>query len=669
MVPGYREVRELGGGGGGRVVLATYEATGAYVAIKYLGASLRDSPGFLAGFRRDARVLADLRDPNVVSFHEYYEDVIQAAIVMELVDGVPLRRILARHGALGPEAALVVLRDSLAGLAAAHSAGVVQRGHRPENVLVQADGAGKLTDFGVAARTGEPGPPGGLPYAAPERWDGLPAGPAGDLYAAACVFFECLTGRPPYGTAPAGPGPETAGPAELAELGRRHRIEPVPVEAVPAPVLRLHGLRELVARGLAKDPADRPATARDFAAVLESVAPAACGPDWERRGRQRLAELAIGLALAFPLARTASRATPRAGVPKPGNTAGRAGTARRPRLGPRIAAAAGMIGVAVVTGLVVAGRTPDRLASGTVFTPAPGRHAGGTAASGDHGTARSAGRGRSRDPVAPGPSPGPPRSAAPGRTAPPAPTGPGGSPDRSAPPAPTGGLGRPGPTARPGSPGPTATATGPGRPGPTATATVPGRPSPTGSAPSPGTPPPAGPSPTPSPGAPAAEAEIISFDGSEVGFRVRAAGTSAVTVRLGFAQKVVGGEGGLTGGVRTLTLSGLTEYARRVPGEFAALPPCGEYVHRLVTIAVVPGGEMRSRDVRLGLPACGRGTASGPSGRSGLSGSSGLSGPSAPEADPDRTGTGSGVSGTGGLPEIGDLTGTDDVSEAAGADG
>ncbi|MGV9536516.1 protein kinase domain-containing protein, partial [Streptosporangium sandarakinum] len=131
MVPGYREVRELGSGGGGRVVLATYEATGAYVAIKYLGASLRDSPGFLAGFRRDARVLAELRDPNVVSLHEYYEDVIQAAIVMELVDGVSLRRILARHGALGPEAALVVLRDSLAGLAAAHAAGVAHRGHRP----------------------------------------------------------------------------------------------------------------------------------------------------------------------------------------------------------------------------------------------------------------------------------------------------------------------------------------------------------------------------------------------------------------------------------------------------------------------------------------------------------------------------------------------------------
>ncbi|MFG1753118.1 protein kinase domain-containing protein [Streptosporangium sandarakinum] len=610
MVPGYREVRELGSGGGGRVALATYEATGAYVAIKYLGASLRDSPGFLAGFRRDARVLAELRDPNVVSLHEYYEDVIQAAIVMELVDGVSLRRILARHGALGPEAALVVLRDSLAGLAAAHAAGVAHRGHRPENVLVQADGTGKLADLGVAARTAEPGPPGGPPHAAPERGDGRPAGPAGDLYAAACVFFECLTGRPPYGTALT----ESAEPT-------------VPME-----------LAGLVARGLAADPADRPATAREFAADLETVASAACGPGWERRGRQRLAELAIGLALAFPLARTA----PKRGVPRPPNAAGRTGETRRPRLGPRIVAAAGVIGVAVTTGLVVAGRVPDRLASDTVFTPAPGHPAGGgTAASGDRRTTRPAAHERSRGSVAPSPSPGPPRSAAPGRTAPPAPTGPGGRTDRSVSPAPTGGPGRPGPTARPSRPEPTPADSGPGRPRPTApegrpsatpTDTVPGPPSPTGPTASPGTPSPAGPSPTPSPGAPAAEVEITSFDGAEIGFRVRAAGTSAVTVRLGFAQKVVGGEGGLTGGVRTLTLSGLTEYTRRISGEFAALPPCGEYVHRLVTAAVVPGGEMRSRDVRLDLPACGRDAASGPSGRSGVSGLSGSSGvPDPPE--------------------------------------
>ncbi|MEU6743861.1 protein kinase domain-containing protein [Streptosporangium sandarakinum] len=609
MVPGYREVRELGGGGGGRVVLATYEATGAYVAIKYLGASLRDSPGFLAGFRRDARVLAELRDPNVVSLHEYYEDVIQAAIVMELVDGVSLRRILARHGALGPEAALVVLRDSLAGLAAAHAAGVAHRGHRPENVLVQADGTAKLADLGVAARTAEPGPPGGPRHAAPGRRDGRPGGPAGDLYAAACVFFECLTGRPPYGTALT----EPAVPAEPAE------------PTVPAE------LAELVARGLAEDPADRPATAREFAADLEAVASAACGPGWERRGRQLLAELAIGLALAFPLARTA----PKAGVPRPPSAAGRPGETRRPRLGPRIVAAAGVIGVAVATGLVVAGRVPDRLASDTVFTPAPGHPAGGgTAASGDRRTTRPAAHERSRGSVVPSPSPGPPRSTAPGRTAPPAPTGPGGRADRPVSPAPTGGPGRPGPTARPSRPEPTPAASGPGHPGPTApegrpsptpTTTAPGRPSPSEPTASPGTPSPAGPSPTLSPGVPAAEVEITSFDGAEIGFRVRAADTSAVTVRLGFAQKVVGGEGGLTGGVRTLTLSGLTEYTRRISGEFAALPPCGEYVHRLVTAAVVPGGEMRSRDVRLDLPACGQDAASGPSDRSGVSGLSGSS--------------------------------------------
>jgi serine/threonine-protein kinase len=94
---------------------------------------------------------------------------------------------------------------------------------------------------------------------------------------------------------------------------------------------------------------------------------------------------------------------------------------------------------------------------------------------------------------------------------------------------------------------------------------------------------------------------ITSFNGTTVSFQVRTPDTSAVTVRLGFAQKA---GGRLTDSTRVLRLSGDTGYTRRVTGEFAALPECGEPVQRLVTIATVPAGETQSRDVKLDLPPC-----------------------------------------------------------------
>src|SRR6266568_15471 len=119
-----------------------------------------------AGARAEAAVLASLEDPNVVRLYQYVESPGGAAIVMELVEGVSLREILARQGKTTAEAALVVLQGSLLGLAAAHRRGVVHRDYKPENVLVDGAGASKLTDFGIAARAGDsPVAAGTLAYA------------------------------------------------------------------------------------------------------------------------------------------------------------------------------------------------------------------------------------------------------------------------------------------------------------------------------------------------------------------------------------------------------------------------------------------------------------------------------------------------------------------------
>ncbi|MEU5537646.1 protein kinase [Streptomyces sp. NPDC020362] len=287
-VPGYTESLELGSGASGRVVLAVHEETGLPVAVKYLSESLRTRPGFVHEFRAEARLLGGLESPYVAGLYEYVESPDGAAIVMELVDGVSLRALLAREGPLDPEAALVILKGSLLGLADAHRVGVVHRDYKPENVLVVPDGLSKLVDFGIAVDTGTRVGVAGTPsYMAPEQWTGAPASPTADVYAATATFFECLTGHKPYSG------------DNLAELALRHVDAPIPADEVPEPV------RALVRRGLAKDPEERPTHAEAFVSELEAAAGAAYGPDWEERGRGRLAALAALLPLLLPSARKA----------------------------------------------------------------------------------------------------------------------------------------------------------------------------------------------------------------------------------------------------------------------------------------------------------------------------------------------------------------------------
>jgi serine/threonine protein kinase len=281
-VPGYTELKLLGSGGFGDVVLARHDPSGVLVAIKYLRHDLLADEEFAEMFRAEATTLASLDDPNIVRLYEYVESPAGAAIVMELISGVPLREILAFQGKTSAEAALVVLRGSLLGLAAAHGRGVVHRDYKPENVLVSGDGISKLTDFGIAARASDhPVPAGTLMYAAPEQMAGAPASPASDVYAATATFYECLTGQPPFR-------------GDAAELIRQHQFAPVPLEPVPEP------LRPLVTAGMAKDAQSRPADATALVSALNSVAVGAYGPDWADRGRSHLGEAALLLAALWP---------------------------------------------------------------------------------------------------------------------------------------------------------------------------------------------------------------------------------------------------------------------------------------------------------------------------------------------------------------------------------
>ncbi|SCL44065.1 serine/threonine protein kinase [Micromonospora citrea] len=286
QVSGYRPVRQLGAGASGRVDLAVHDETGTPVAIKYLTGGIGDDPSFRTAFRDEARLLAEIDDPHVSRLYEYVESPAGAAIVMELVDGVSLRQMLRAHGPTTPESALCVLRGSLAGLGAAHARGVVHRDYKPENVLVTAEGASKLADFGIAMPVGRSSGVSvtGTPrYMAPEQWTGAPASPACDIYAATATFYECLTGRPPYEG------------RDLLTLRQQHARAPIPTDPAPAPV------HDLLRHGMAKQPAERPQPAQAFLAELEQVATEAYGPEWEERGLRELARRAALLAALFPL--------------------------------------------------------------------------------------------------------------------------------------------------------------------------------------------------------------------------------------------------------------------------------------------------------------------------------------------------------------------------------
>jgi serine/threonine-protein kinase len=277
-VPGYTEERELGRGASGKVVEAVNDTTGQRVAIKYLSPALVRDPAFMWGFRTEAQMMRSLGVPQVVQVYDYVEQPGQgAAIVMELVNGVSLHEMIVRRGPTGPEAALAVLKGSLLGLAAAHTLGIVHRDYKPENVLVDTAGDSKLADFGVAVKSGKQASAAGTPlYMAPEQWQGAPASPATDVYAATAVFFECLTGKTPFS-------------GKLLQLQEQHVTASVPVDRVEEP------LQGLIARGMAKNPAGRPQSAIAFVAELEAVAGAAYGSDWEERGRSHLAERVAAL--------------------------------------------------------------------------------------------------------------------------------------------------------------------------------------------------------------------------------------------------------------------------------------------------------------------------------------------------------------------------------------
>jgi non-specific serine/threonine protein kinase len=276
----YRIDALLGRGGMGEVYRATHLQLEREVAVKLIRADQVSDPAAFERFLREARMVARLRHPNVVTVYDYGVAAgVGAYIVMEYLRGHSLRAELRELKRLDAGRALEIIAQVCGAIVAAHAAGVLHRDIKPDNIFLE-DGprgpAVKVLDFGLAKLAEGAGSVGeavtkrgavlGTPaYMAPEQCLGREADARTDVYALGCLLYEMLTGRAPFAA------PTTAALLYMQVHERPERPGELVPEIDPA-------LEEVILRALAKEPEERPRTAESFARAL-GVREAANGPD------------------------------------------------------------------------------------------------------------------------------------------------------------------------------------------------------------------------------------------------------------------------------------------------------------------------------------------------------------------------------------------------------
>ncbi len=286
QIPGERYIgkylvkRELGRGGMGAVYLAEQPGLGREVAIKQLVASAAADPVALKRFLQEAQVMARTSHPNLVQVHDLELMGTENYIVLEFVRGKSLRDWI-NQGPIPPPQVFAVMHGVLQALDYAHKRAIVHRDMKPENVLLSDDGMVKVADFGIARLTDDSGVGGtatktgttvGTPqYMSPEQVASSKVDGRSDLYSAGIMFYELVTGQPPF-TASEADGPFT--------LMAKHVQAPPKPPSVFQPGLDPI-LEQVILKSIAKRPEDRFQTGEEFDTAMSRAADRMC-PGWQR---------------------------------------------------------------------------------------------------------------------------------------------------------------------------------------------------------------------------------------------------------------------------------------------------------------------------------------------------------------------------------------------------
>jgi serine/threonine-protein kinase len=255
----YRLISRLGSGGMAEVWLAEDTMLARRVALKFLLERFTQDAQFVERFRREASSAAGLQHPNVVGVFDRGEHEGLHYIAMEYVEGASLKELITRG--LSVDEAVEIIRQVLAGARFAHAQGIVHRDLKPQNVLIDGEGRARVADFGIAragaseiTQTGSV--LGTAQYLSPEQAQGLPVTPASDLYSVGVMLYEALTGQVPFEG-------DSAVTVALKLVSERARPPSELNPEVP------RALDAVVLRALAKDPANRFASADEFLHALD----------------------------------------------------------------------------------------------------------------------------------------------------------------------------------------------------------------------------------------------------------------------------------------------------------------------------------------------------------------------------------------------------------------
>src|SRR6201996_4926791 len=270
LVGGRYELGELIGYGGMAEVHRGHDSRlGREVAIKVLRADLARDPAFLARFRREAQAAAGLNPPSIVAVYDTGEDIgpdgtSQPYIVMEYVEGRTLRDILKAEGRLPVRRAMEITAEVCGALDFSHRNGLIHRDIKPANVMITANGAVKVMDFGIARAVADNAATvtqtanviGTAQYLSPEQARGESVDARSDVYSTGCLLYELLTGQPPF-----------QGDSPVA-VAYQHVRENAPAPSTVNPAVP-PALDSIVMKALAKNPLNRYQSAAEMREDLQ----------------------------------------------------------------------------------------------------------------------------------------------------------------------------------------------------------------------------------------------------------------------------------------------------------------------------------------------------------------------------------------------------------------